>query len=184
MGIDLTWTGLLFARKHGERAVAQASATHLPFAPESFDVVTSFDVIYALDDQQESMAMQEMFRVLKPGGHLILNVAALDLLKGNHSVLGGEVRRYTRPMLAERLERAGFTIRRLTYTNASILPVVAGVRLVQRLSGYRQSTSDITIPPAPINFVLTWALAAEAAALRVMNMPVGSSLLTLAMKPA
>jgi ubiquinone/menaquinone biosynthesis C-methylase UbiE len=184
IGIDLTWTGLVFARKRGERAVAQASATHLPFEQESFDVVTSFDVIYALDDQQESMALQEMFRVLKPGGHLILNVAALDLLKGNHSVLGGEVRRYTRPMLAERLERAGFTIRRLTYTNASILPVVAGVRLAQRLSGYRQSTSDITIPPAPINFVLTSALAAEAAALRVMNMPIGSSLLTLAMKPA
>ena len=182
-GIDLTWTGLVFARKQGERAVAQASATHLPFEQASFDVVTSFDVIYALDDEQETMALAEMLRVLKPGGHLVLNVAALDMLKGNHSVLGGEVRRYTRQMLAERLERAGFRIERLTYTNASIFPIIAGVRLIQRLSGHKTSTSEISVPPAPINFVLTSALAAEAAALRVVNMPFGSSLLTLAVKP-
>src|SRR5512147_3209289 len=41
VGIDLTWTGLAFARQRGERCVARASATSLPFADASFDVVTS-----------------------------------------------------------------------------------------------------------------------------------------------
>jgi ubiquinone/menaquinone biosynthesis C-methylase UbiE len=181
-GIDITWTGLAFARARGDRAVAQASAAVLPFGDESFDVVTSFDVIYGLQDDDERAALREMFRVLRPGGHLVLNVAAMNMLTGNHSVLGGEVRRYSRAVLAERLTGAGFAVRRLTYTNAAIFPIVAAVRLLQRVSGHQESEHEISIPPAPLNAALSAVLAVEAAALRVMNMPFGSSLLALARK--
>jgi len=183
VGIDLTWTGLAFAHGRGERAVARASATTLPFADASFDVVTSFDVIYALEDVDESAALAEMFRVLGPGGHLVINVAAMDLLKGNHSVLAGEVRRYSRASLSGRLQAHGFEVRRITYTNATILPIVLGVRLLQRVAGHEESQDEITIPAAPINLALSGALALEAAVLRVVNMPFGSSLLALARKP-
>jgi ubiquinone/menaquinone biosynthesis C-methylase UbiE len=182
VGIDLTWTGLAFARGRGERAVAQASATSLPFADASFDLVTSFDVIYALADQDEAAALAEMIRVLRSGGSLVINVAANDLLRGNHSVLSGEVRRYSRRSLGERLRRHGFEIQRMTYTNAAILPLVAGVRLLQRVSGHEESQEEIAIPTAPVNAVLSAALAVEAAALRLVNMPFGSSLLALAFK--
>ncbi len=184
VGIDLTASGLAYARQHGERAVAQASAAALPFGDAAFDVVTSFDVIYALDDPTETAALGEMFRVLRPGGHLVLNAAAMAALTGNHSVLAGEVRRYSRPDLRARLERAGFQPLRITYTNASIAPLVAGVRLLQRLSGHRESGQEIAIPPAPINAVLSAMLAGEAAALRYVDMPFGSSLLALARRPA
>ena len=182
-GIDLTWTGLVYGRRRGERALAQATVTCLPFADAGFDVVTSFDVIYGLNDDAETEALREMFRILRPGGYLVLNVAALNLLKGNHSVLGQEVRRYTRATLTEHLTRAGFEIRRISYTNASIFPVVATVRLLQRLSGFKESQQDISVPPAPVNTALTAALAVEAALLRVVNMPFGSSLMALARKP-
>jgi ubiquinone/menaquinone biosynthesis C-methylase UbiE len=181
-GIDLTWTGLAFARARGDRAVAQASATHLPFGDARFDLVTSFDVIYALRDDEEANALREMYRVLRPGGHLVINVAAMDLLKGNHSVLSAEVRRYSRRSLGDRLARTGFQVRRMSYTNATILPAVAAVRLLQRISGHQESQQEISIPAAPVNAVLSAALAVEAAALRVMNMPFGSSLLALARK--
>ncbi|OFW10268.1 MAG: hypothetical protein A3H96_18470 [Acidobacteria bacterium RIFCSPLOWO2_02_FULL_67_36] len=182
VGIDLTWSGLVFAHEGGDRRVAQASACVLPFADATFDVVTSFDVIYALSDRDEAAALGEMFRVLRPGGHLVVNVAAMDLLKGNHSVLAEEVRRYSRPMLRQRLQEIGFAIDRITYTNATILPVVAAVRLLQRLSGHEESQQEITIPPAPVNAILSALLAVEAAALRVANMPFGSSLVALAHK--
>lgn len=182
-GIDLTFSGLKYAGRRGERAVAQASVTHLPFAANRFDLVTSFDVLYGLPDAAEQMAFAEMRRVLRPGGHVIINVAALPALRGNHSILGGEVRRYTRALLRRRLEQHGFAVRRITYTNASILPIVAGVRLVQRLGGHRSSQQEISVPSAPINTALSAMLALEALALRIVNMPLGSSLLALAVKP-
>lgn len=184
VGIDLTASGLAYAHRQGERAVAQASAVALPFSASSFDVVTSFDVIYSLPDQAETLALAEMFRVVRPGGHLVVNVAAMALLTGNHSVLSGEVRRYDRASLARRLQAAGFEIRRMTYTNAAIMPVVTAVRLLQRISGHRESTREIAIPPRPVNAALSALLGLEAAALRFVNMPFGSSLLALARRPA
>jgi SAM-dependent methyltransferase len=183
LGIDLTYSGLAYARAQGERSIAQASAAALPFPERVFDIVTSFDVIYALDDRGAAAALKEMYRVMRPGGYLVLNVAALPGLRGNHSVLGGEVQRYTRPALRGHLERAGFSVKRLTYTNASILPIVAAVRFGQRLSGHRESTREISVPSGPVNAALSAVLALEAAALRVVDMPIGSSLLTLAARP-
>jgi ubiquinone/menaquinone biosynthesis C-methylase UbiE len=184
VGIDLTWTGLAFARTRGERAIAQATAASLPFPDAAFDVVTSFDVIYALEDAVEAATLGEMFRVLRPGGHLVVNAAAMDVLKGNHSVLANEVRRYNRRTLTDRLTRAGFEIRRMSYTNATILPIVAAVRLFQRASGHEESNQEISIPPAPVNAALTGALAIEARLLRFVDMPFGSSLMALAQRPA
>src|SRR5688572_1767488 len=132
-GIDLTFSGLVYAHRQGERMVAHASALSLPFADAAFDLVTSFDVIYAFDDETAATALSELHRVLRPGGHLVLNVAALPMLRGNHSILGGEVQRYTRSSLRRHLLRAGFEVQRLTYTNAAILPLVASVRFAQRL---------------------------------------------------
>jgi SAM-dependent methyltransferase len=181
-GIDLTWAGLEFARGHGERLTARATASQLPFASNQFDLVTSFDVLYALDDVTERGTIAEMARVLKPGGHLVVNVAALDVLHGNHSILSGEVRRYDRGDLRRRLEDGGFRVLRITYTNLAILPLVAAMRLKQRLAGHVESQGEISIPPAPINAALSGLLALEAAALRVVDMPLGSSLLALATK--
>jgi ubiquinone/menaquinone biosynthesis C-methylase UbiE len=183
-GIDLTLSGLTYARRHGERLVARASALSLPFSDDAFDLVTSFDVIYAFDDAMAATALREMYRVLRPGGSLVLNVAALPALRGNHSVLGGEVQRYTRSGLRRHLEQAGFSVQRLTYTNFAILPMVAAVRFSQRLrqGGHELSDSEISVPSPPVNLALSGLLALESYALRFVDMPLGSSLLALARK--
>jgi SAM-dependent methyltransferase len=183
VGIDLTWRGLEFAHAHGDRLVAQASAAYLPFENETFDLVTSFDVIYALDDQTERAALIEMYRVLRPKGQILVNVAALRALKGNHSVLSQEVRRYHRKDLREKLTRTGFEVRRMTYTHFTLLPIVMAVRFSQRLAGHQESDQEVTVPSPPVNAALSALLGLEAVALRVTNMPLGSSLLALATKP-
>lgn len=185
-GFDLTWNGLLFARSQGRRDIARASIGAIPFVSDSFDVVTSFDVFQCLPDPVEQDAAREMFRVLKPGGHAILNVAALDILSGGHSVLSEEVRRYTPARLRRVFESAGFIIDRLTFAHASLLPLMLPVRMWQRWKSRGQlqpGEFDITVPPAPVNAALTAVVTLEAAALRVVNMPIGSSLLLHARKP-
>jgi SAM-dependent methyltransferase len=183
-GIDLTFSGLQYAASRGERKTAQASVASLPFAGSLFDLVTSFDVIYSLPDEVERAAVAEMFRVLKPGGYLLLNVAAMPFLHGSHSLLSSEIRRYTRPGLRALLQLAGFTVRRITYTNFTTLPLTAAVRFAQRfMGGHQESAAEITIPPTPVNTLLSGVLALESLALRAVDMPAGSSLLCLAQKP-
>jgi len=184
-GIDLTWAGLQYARENGEKSIARATVGRLPFGDAQFGLVTSFDVLYSLPDEVERDAIAEMYRVLAPGGTAIVNVAALGALKGNHSVLSAELRRYSKTDLTRRLGAVGFRVTRATYTNFSILPLVAAVRLRQRAGGAHVETEEeITIPPAPVNAALSALLALEGAALRFVDMPLGSSLLAVATKPA
>ena len=185
-GFDLTFVGLKIGRESGRTRLAQASVSEAPLPSNTFDVVTSFDVLYGLPAPIEKAAVAEMYRVTKPGGHLLVNVAALDCLKGDHSVLGREIRRYSRASLAKLLTDAGFTIQRITYTNASLFLPMLVVRTYQRWRGLpeeAQAETDISVPPAPINAVLDAVLRVEGWWLRWFNNPAGSSLLCLARKP-
>ena len=186
-GFDLTKAGVEFAvSRYGRRRVAQASVIHVPFRSSCFDVLTSFDVMVCLDREQEAEALSEFHRVLKPGGALILNVAALELLRGVHSVNAREVHRYRRTHMRAVLARAGFVIDRITYTNATLLPLVLPMRLLQRAKGLPSleecPANELVVPVAPLNALLTWALILESWLLRCVNMPAGSSLLVLAHK--
>lgn len=183
VGVELSATGLSFARAAG-RPVVQGSVARLPFPDEAVDVATSFDVLYCLDDATEALALREMWRVLRPGGIVLVNVAALDVLRGAHSTLTMEVRRYSRARLRGVLERAGFEIERMTFTNAPTFPVTLALRSFERLSGRaaRASEADLRVPAAPINAIFNAALAAEGGLLRYVNMPIGSSLLAIGRK--
>jgi hypothetical protein len=66
-----------------------------------------------------------MHRLTKPGGFILINVAAMEMLRGDHSVLSHEVRRYSRRSLRALVVGAGFDVVRLTYTNQSLfLPLL------------------------------------------------------------
>lgn len=50
--------------------VQKADAENLPFDDQSFDVVVSFGVLHHTPDTEKALA--EIFRVLKPGGRILL----------------------------------------------------------------------------------------------------------------
>jgi len=185
-GLDLTRVGLECARASGLPRLTRGTVACLPFPDGIFDVVTSFDVLYCLPDEEEPRAAAEMHRVLRPGGAAVVNVAAMPVLKGNHSVLSNEIRRYTPRRLRAVLETAGFHILRLTYTNATMFPLMLAVRTVQRAVGLASPDNaerEIRVPPVPINAALDAVLALESRVLGWIDMPFGSSLLCLARKP-
>jgi SAM-dependent methyltransferase len=185
-GFDLSAVGLRLGREAGRTRLARATVTAAPFPSETFDLVSSFDVLYSLEDGDERAAISEMYRLLRPGGYALVNVAALEVLRGDHSVLSRERRRYSRADLRRRLEAAGFVVERITYTNATLfLPMLLG-RALQRRRGLKaegETEQEIAVPPAPLNALLTAALRAESLWLRWFDEPFGSSLLCLARKP-
>lgn len=184
-GFDITATGPRFARQHGLTRVATASIADIPCANDAFDVVTAFDVFYALPDEVAVAAASEMARVVKRGGHVLVTTAALESLRGGHGSLAKEVRRYEAAQLAALLEGAGLEVVRISYTFALLFPLLYAVRALQRWQGGGQaaaSDAEISVPSAPVNAALTALLAVESWLLRVVDMPFGSSLLCLARK--
>jgi SAM-dependent methyltransferase len=185
-GFDLTAMGLRIGREAGRTRLARATVAAVPFPDEAFDVVTSFDVLYSLPAADERAAVAEMYRVTKPGGYAVINVAAMEALRGDHSVLSHEIRRYDKASLSWLLTGAGFTVVRITYTNAVLFPPMAIARALQRRRGLSSEDSadgEIAVPAAPVNALLTAALKVESWWLRVADNPFGSSLLCLARKP-
>ena len=187
-GFDLSEAGVRLARKAGRTRLARATVTAAPFPSGAFDVVTSFDVLYSLRDDDERAALREMYRLLRPGGYAVINVAAMEILRGDHSVLGREVRRYSRDVLRNHVTDAGFMVVRLTYAFATLFVPLALLRAWQRRRGLvgeddRRAQNEISVPAAPVNALLAGALRLEAAWLRRFDVPFGSSLLCVARKP-
>jgi ubiquinone/menaquinone biosynthesis C-methylase UbiE len=84
-GLDLSDGMLEQGRSRCESAsgrlhLVQASSERLPFADNSFDVVTCTHSFHHYPDQKQAIA--EMFRVLRPGGRLLLVDGDRDRLWG------------------------------------------------------------------------------------------------------
>ena len=180
-GMDLTHSGLVMARQTGLR-VARGDAMAVPFRAESFDLITSFDVLPCVPDDRVVFA--EMARVLKPGGYLVANMAAFDVLYGDHSALSAEVRRYTPARLRARLAEAGLEPVTLRFGFASLFPILLVVRLLQKVSRGESAPreAEIAMLPAPVNAVLSAVVLFEVWVSRLLPMPFGSSLRVLARK--
>ena len=182
-GFDLSEASVCMALDAGRTAVACGAFTAAPFPSAAFDLVTSFDVLYALAEADERAAVGELFRVLKPGGFALVNVVIMPTLSGDHSVLSHECRRHTRASLRRLLEPAGFMIVRLTYTNTSLfipLALVRGLHRWRGLASEAEAQQEITVPVEPINGAL---LALESLRLRAIDNPFACSLLCSAKRP-
>jgi SAM-dependent methyltransferase len=164
--------------------LVRADVGKLPYLPNSFDVVTSFDVLPMVSDDRQ--AVRQMAHALKPGGTMLLTVAAFEMLRGDHAEIWREFRRYTPRMARALVEEAGLRVTRLSFLFASLFPLMCAVRITQRvLRPYRSPRidADIRVPTPPINAALTLLLLGEAALARHVPMPIGSSILIVARKP-
>jgi len=182
-GFDLTAGGVQATRALGH-PVVQADLTRIPFESAAFDIATSFDVLQCVPD--DHTAIQEMARIVRPGGVVVLTVAALGILRGDHAEVWHEVRRYTPASARALIESAGLRPERVDFLFASLFPLMLAARMTQRLlrpiRGVRADT-DISVPSPPVNAALTWLVQKEAALSRHAPMPIGSSLLVVGRKP-
>ncbi len=179
-GIDFHPLATRYASQVSAR-VAQASVQRLPFASASFDLVTSFEVLYhtAVTDDEE--ALRESVRVLRPSGWQLLRVPAHDWLRGAHDRYIHTRHRYAPRELRQKIARSGLALRRLTSLGLFLLPAAVARRLVQSPT---DTHTDVRLPSPVTNHLLTAVLKLEGHWLRRFNLPAGLSLLALAQKAA
>jgi ubiquinone/menaquinone biosynthesis C-methylase UbiE len=179
--LDLGREGLEYARGYGLSSLVQGDVTALPFADEVFDALVSMEVIVHLPRGEEGRALSEFARVLKPGGLLVLRVAALDALRSRHSEFVQERQRFTRARLRQAVELAGFEVQRETYLNALLLPVTLFKFRVWEPLTRAPAASGVAAMPDWLDRLLYLPLRTEAAWIgRGGGFPVGQSLLVLA----
>ena len=156
-----------------------ASATELPFAYETFDLITALDVIEHLDD--DVAGLKEICRTLKTGAPAVIYVPAFMSLWGPNDDQSGHKRRYRLPELQSAAEAAGLIVERISYSNfAMFLPIWLGRKLLNLLGKTEASENRINHPF--INNLLAWLFASEANWLRRRRLPFGVSVLCVVRK--
>jgi SAM-dependent methyltransferase len=186
-GFDFNEPAIYFCRQRGLHNVRQGSITDIPFPDCEFDLVISNDVLCDAGTSNEGQALHELYRVLKPGGRLFVNLPAYPYLRSEHDQATDVDRRYTMRSLRQKIEAAGFEVVRLSHWNATLFPVVLAVRLSRRKGQMRDKSvarSDIQVPPAPINGLLAQLVKLEGRLMDRTTIPFGSSVICLARKPA
>ena len=182
VGTDASTPALQFASTRAVAPLIQADVCRLPFASESFELVTSFDVIYHKGVSNDDEALQEMARVLRPRGLILLRVPALKLFRGRHDVAVHTRHRYRRRELEEKLKQAGFTTEFVSYLNCFLLPLAILRRGVDRLLNPGHQGSEVE-PVAPwLNQALLRILMLEAKWIRSGTLPFGLSLVAVGRK--
>jgi SAM-dependent methyltransferase len=177
VGIDLAPEAISFCRERGLNNVRQGDICALPFADASFDAVICSSVLYHQWVSDIPGAVLEMYRVLRPGGVLLINVPAFPLLHSAHDDAVMTARRFRKGEIRELLQKQNFTIRRLTYWTTLLFPLALAART---LGGSKMGRDFERAEGSFSEHVLAQIMALELRLLRNVSLPFGVALLAVA----
>ena len=128
VGVDLLPASVeLTRRRHQHHPQVQAYGGDITDAAfvaslqsHRFDTVICLNVLEHIGDDRTALA--HMYKLLEPGGRLLLFVPAGSYMFGTLDMALGHHRRYELRPLREQVAAAGFTIERLGYLNLAGIP--------------------------------------------------------------
>ena len=182
IGADFHHTALEFCQKRALPRLLQGDGQRMPIASGSLDLVTSMDSLEHIPDDNATLA--ECYRMLKPGGRLLVTVPAFGFLWSEHDEALQHLRRYSAPELTSKMKLAGFQVGKVSHVLFFLFLPVLAIRILQNFtkSGTHPRTS-ITVLPAFVDALLLWVNRFETALLRWLNFPVGVTIVAVATKP-
>ncbi len=185
-GFDINAAAAPFWARRDFRTGLRASAEAMPMADETFDAVFCINV-FECHEVEPLKAYHEMWRVTKPGGHIVVSAPGHHWLASDeHDEAVNGSRRFTRGEFAAIFHTRPVVIERNTHLFAPFLPIVAAWRLAvglrRRLLGPKKGKTDLSPLPAWINGPLYGVTQVERAILRHVDLPFGSSVLCVLRK--
>jgi SAM-dependent methyltransferase len=107
------------------------------FSPEPVDAILTVNVLEHIED--DLSAVSNLIELLRPGGHLLISVPAMDVLYNDLDRLAGHHRRYSVARLRRLVEPLDVQIVRLCYFN----PIGALGWWLNSLKTHRSLDSDV-----------------------------------------
>lgn len=180
VGLDFSELALEYSAERGLKDLVAANGEHLPFADNSFKGMIALDIFEHIPDHEQ--AYREAFRVLAPGGVLVLSVPAYRWLWGPHDVALMHFRRYRKSEVRTCLQEAGFRVEKLSYSIFFLFPVVVLVRLLDK---FKRGEARVHLPEIPksLNQLLVKLQNVETTWICRSHFPWGSSVVAVAKKP-
>lgn len=143
-----------------------------------FELVLMLDVLEHLD--APGKALDQVARLLVPGGHLVLTVPAFRLLWTRHDELNEHRTRYRREEITHSLADAGFQVREARYTFHGLFFAKLLRRAVEA-AGLAPSGHP-TVPPRSVNELVYRFHRVEDRVLDSLDLPFGSTVFAVAQK--
>lgn len=178
-GLDYAEIACTLARRKTRARIHLGTVAALPYPDESFDVLVSLDVLNS-ENVDPDHVVGEFRRVLRPGGILILNLAAYQWLLSYHDRAVHQTRRFTATRVRVLLGNARLAVRQLSYWNTLLFPLMV---LRRKVWPSRGGESDVRELSRPVNALFAWALLVERALIRRgLPLPFGGSVVGVAQK--
>lgn len=164
-----------------------ADLRRLPFATNSFDLLTNLDVIDQFPPGADhALGFAEFHRVLRPGGIALVRGPAYRWLMSTHDTIYETKHRHTTSGLSAAMAAAGFEIVATTYANTILFPLAVVQRLLRKYAGLQKDRTDAQpLPPSLrwMNGALAACLGLEASLLKLgWRLPFGLSALCIGRK--
>lgn len=182
VGVDYHPEAVKLSKSRGVKA-KKADVTKLPFKKRGFDVVVAIDVIYHKSIKDDTKALREFNRVLKCGGILLVRVPANKWLHLNHDKYVHTRERYTKSELAQKLHKAGFIIKQISYVNGLLSLLAILKQVFETINPQSSMESGVTNTPDFINSFLANILIGEWFLIKNSALPLGLGLVAASYKP-
>lgn len=180
-GVDMSAEALAFCKKRGLTKLKQGNGKTLPYPKNSFSVITALDVVEHTDDHQ---ILAEIYRVLKPGGFVIITVPAFQFLWSKWDEVLHHQRRYTTRNLKRVVTQSGFTSLKLSYIYSFLVLPVLLIRSLKQLIRSDEYQSDFKLSHPVINTIMEEVTKVERGLFWRFGLPFGTSVVIIAQKPS
>lgn len=178
-GVDSSYEAITFCKKRGIDTVYKEDITSTNFKKNSFDIITALDVLEHVDDQK---ALNEIGRIIKVGGILIITVPAFAALWSEWDVVLHHKRRYTTEQLRQLLTMHNFSIIKLSYMYSFLVIPVYITRYIKSKVSHDDYTSDFRINNKVVNLFFLFLTKVEQLYMKNFFIPFGTSILCVCTK--
>lgn len=186
-GFDISPTGIEFAKKKCQLPALQVGdlrSMDKYYAPNTFDVIVSNDVLYFLNPEEQRKFLQHSYELLNSSGILILNLPCFEAFRGIHDISVGIQQRFHPSIVKKIVNGSGFQIQKRVFWPFLLSPLILLARWLQRLKlrfyPDLQVKSDIDLPGDFANTALKKLFRLENTLLPAA--PFGSSMLLVLKK--